>query len=62
MVILQSLQDESVQWRASWMIPDEILSRHFIPATQGLAQCEFVYKGDCRNDFNFKKIGVDFRK
>ncbi|MBA0799876.1 hypothetical protein Gohar_010362, partial [Gossypium harknessii] len=27
MVILQSLQDESVEWRASWMIPDEILYR-----------------------------------
>ncbi|MBA0630920.1 hypothetical protein Godav_002968 [Gossypium davidsonii] len=32
------------------MIPDEILSRQFILATQGLAQCEFAYKGD-----NYKK-------
>ncbi|MBA0620575.1 hypothetical protein Godav_006278 [Gossypium davidsonii] len=32
------------------MIPDEILSRQFILVTQGLAQCEFAYKGD-----NYKK-------
>ncbi|MBA0606817.1 hypothetical protein Godav_019226 [Gossypium davidsonii] len=50
MAILQSLQDEDTEWRAPWMIPDEILSRQFILATQGLAQCEFVYKGD-----NYKK-------
>ncbi|KAG8498091.1 hypothetical protein CXB51_007046 [Gossypium anomalum] len=25
MVILQSLQDEDIEWRAPWMIPDEIL-------------------------------------
>ncbi|MBA0702206.1 hypothetical protein Goari_005492 [Gossypium aridum] len=40
LVILQGLQDEDVKWR----------SRQFIPATQGLAQYEFVYKGD-----NYKK-------
>ncbi|MBA0577219.1 hypothetical protein Golob_025225 [Gossypium lobatum] len=80
MAILQSLQDEDVAWRASWMIYVEIpyrcgdfdlvpllgicraigyahllvlrqyRSRQFIPATQGLAQCEFSYKGD-----NYKK-------
>ncbi|MBA0756590.1 hypothetical protein Gogos_020672 [Gossypium gossypioides] len=50
MTILQSLQDEDVEWKAPWMIPDEILSRQFILATQGLAQCEFMYKGD-----NYKK-------
>ncbi|MBA0828602.1 hypothetical protein Goarm_013259 [Gossypium armourianum] len=27
MAILQSLQDEDVEWRAPWMIPDEILYR-----------------------------------
>ncbi|MBA0770842.1 hypothetical protein Gotri_019414 [Gossypium trilobum] len=75
-----SLQYEDVEWRAPWIIPDEILyrcgdfdyvpllgiwgaigyapllvlrqfrSRQFIPETQGLAQCEFAYKGD-----NYKK-------
>ncbi|MBA0682465.1 hypothetical protein Goari_024184 [Gossypium aridum] len=25
MAILQSLQDKDVEWRASWMIPNEIL-------------------------------------
>ncbi|MFQ6651509.1 hypothetical protein Gotur_023807 [Gossypium turneri] len=43
------------RWRAPWMLPDEILyrcmlrqyrSRQFVPATQGLAQCEFSYKDD----------------
>ncbi|MFQ6665183.1 hypothetical protein Gotur_032011, partial [Gossypium turneri] len=76
MTILQNLQDEDVEWRASWMVPDEILyrcgdfdwvpllriwratgyapllvlrqyrSRQFVPATQGLAECEFSYKGN----------------
>ncbi|MBA0819020.1 hypothetical protein Gohar_019562 [Gossypium harknessii] len=80
MAILQSLQDEDVEWRALWMIPKEILyrcrdfdwipllgiwkavgytllltlrqyrSRQIIPVTQGLAQCEFAYKGN-----NYKK-------
>ncbi|MFQ6642425.1 hypothetical protein Gotur_018727 [Gossypium turneri] len=50
MVILQSLQEEDVERRAPWRISDEILSRQFIPTTQGLAQCEFTYKGD-----NYKK-------
>ncbi|MBA0845240.1 hypothetical protein Goarm_022802 [Gossypium armourianum] len=75
-----SLQDEDVEWRAPWIIADEILYRcedfdyvpllgiwgaigyapllvlrqfrlrQFIPETQGLAQCEFAYKGD-----NYKK-------
>ncbi|MFQ6657913.1 hypothetical protein Gotur_027401, partial [Gossypium turneri] len=74
MVILQSLQEEDVEWRAPWLLPDEILyrcgnfdwvpllgiwgasgyapllvlrhyrSRQFIPATQGIADCEFSYK------------------
>ncbi|KAA3466034.1 hypothetical protein EPI10_001157 [Gossypium australe] len=72
MAILQSLQEEDVEWRAPWMVPNEILyrcgdfdwvpllgiwgavgyalllyrSRQFIPATHGLAQCEFSYKED----------------
>ncbi|MBA0577555.1 hypothetical protein Golob_023969, partial [Gossypium lobatum] len=37
-------QDEDVEWRAHWMILDEILSRQLTPTTQGLAQCEFAYK------------------
>ncbi|MBA0789306.1 hypothetical protein Gotri_028105 [Gossypium trilobum] len=51
MAILQNLQDEYVKWKSPWMVPDEILSRQFIPVTQGLAQCEFSYKGD-----NYKKM------
>ncbi|MBA0845839.1 hypothetical protein Goarm_022510 [Gossypium armourianum] len=53
MEILQNLHDEDVEWRAPWMVPDEILqyrSRQFILVTQGLAQCEFSYRGD-----NYKK-------
>ncbi|MFQ6643493.1 hypothetical protein Gotur_017449 [Gossypium turneri] len=76
MAILQNLQEEDIEWRAPWMLPDEILyrcgnfdwvpllriwravgyapllvlrqywSRQFVPATQGLAQSEFSYKGD----------------
>ncbi|MFQ6637152.1 hypothetical protein Gotur_013785 [Gossypium turneri] len=76
MAILQNLQKEDVDWRAPWLLPDEILyrcgdfdwvhllgirgavgyapllvlkqyrSRQFIPITQGLAECEFSYKGD----------------
>ncbi|MBA0726782.1 hypothetical protein Golax_002588 [Gossypium laxum] len=74
MVILQNLQEEDIEWRAPWLLPDEILyrcgdfdwvplleiwgaigyapllilrqykSRQFVPATQGLADCEFSYK------------------
>ncbi|MBA0754271.1 hypothetical protein Gogos_022268, partial [Gossypium gossypioides] len=76
MAMLQNLQEEDIEWRAPWMLPDEILyrcgdfdwvpllgiweaiaytpllvlrqyrSKQFIPATQGLAQCEFSYKGN----------------
>ncbi|MFQ6662449.1 hypothetical protein Gotur_030288 [Gossypium turneri] len=48
MVIFQSLQEEDIEWRAPWLLPDEILyrSRQFVPATQGLAECEFSYKDD----------------
>ncbi|MFQ6664390.1 hypothetical protein Gotur_031520, partial [Gossypium turneri] len=27
MAILQNLKDEDVEWRAPWMVPDEILYR-----------------------------------
>ncbi|KAL1102613.1 hypothetical protein V6Z11_D05G377000 [Gossypium hirsutum] len=80
MEILQNLQDEDIEWRAPWLIPDEILyrcgdfdwvpllgiwgaigyapllvsrqyrSRQFVPATQGLAYCDFSYRED-----NYKK-------
>ncbi|MBA0876620.1 hypothetical protein Goshw_005803, partial [Gossypium schwendimanii] len=76
MVIRQNLQEEDAEWRAPWLLPDEILyrcgnfnwvplleiwgaigyatllvlrqyrSRQFIPATQGIADCEFSYKDD----------------
>ncbi|MFQ6622649.1 hypothetical protein Gotur_001910 [Gossypium turneri] len=45
----QNLQEEDVEWRASWLLLDEILQyrlRQFIPATRGLAECEFSYKCD----------------
>ncbi|MBA0635494.1 hypothetical protein Godav_021828 [Gossypium davidsonii] len=71
-----SYREEDVEWRASWLLPNEILyrcgnfdwvpllgirgaigyapllvlrqyrSRQFIPATRGLVECEFSYKGD----------------
>ncbi|MBA0878158.1 hypothetical protein Goshw_004902, partial [Gossypium schwendimanii] len=74
--ILQNLQEEDIEWRAPWLLPDEVLyrcgnfdwvpllgiwgavgyapllvlrqymSRQFIPATQGIADCEFLYKDD----------------
>ncbi|MBA0785145.1 hypothetical protein Gotri_025252, partial [Gossypium trilobum] len=46
-MILQNLQDEDFEWKAHWMVLDEILSRQFIPVTQGPAECEFSYK--CNN-------------
>ncbi|XP_040944256.1 uncharacterized protein [Gossypium hirsutum] len=76
MAIFQNLQEENVEWRAPWLLPDKILyrcgdfdwvpllgiwgavgyapllvlrqyrSRQFVPATQGLAECEFSYKDD----------------
>ncbi|MBA0788296.1 hypothetical protein Gotri_026575, partial [Gossypium trilobum] len=75
MAIFQNLQEEDIEWRALWLLPDEILyrcgdfdwvallgiwgavgyapllvlrqykSRQFVPATQGLAECEFSYGG-----------------
>ncbi|KAA3477092.1 myosin heavy chain-like [Gossypium australe] len=61
MSILQSLQDEDVEWKAAWMIPDEILYRcgdfDWVPLLRiwgaiGYTPllCEFAYKGD-----NYKK-------
>ncbi|MBA0787505.1 hypothetical protein Gotri_025712 [Gossypium trilobum] len=49
MAILQNLQEEDIEWRALCLLPDGILqyrSRQFVPTTQGLAECEFSYKGD----------------
>ncbi|MFQ6667727.1 hypothetical protein Gotur_033643 [Gossypium turneri] len=49
LAILQNLQEEDIEWRAPWLLPDEILqyrSRQFIPATQGLVEFEFSYKDD----------------
>ncbi|MFQ6668305.1 hypothetical protein Gotur_033997 [Gossypium turneri] len=48
MAIFQNLQEEHIEWRAPWLLPDEVLyqSRQFVPVTQGLAECEFTYKGD----------------
>ncbi|KAL1066905.1 hypothetical protein V6Z11_D12G093500 [Gossypium hirsutum] len=76
MAILQNLQEEDIEWRARWLLLDEILyrcgnfdwvpllgiwgaigyapllvlrqyrSRQFIPATQGIADCEFSYRDD----------------
>ncbi|MBA0703217.1 hypothetical protein Goari_027335 [Gossypium aridum] len=76
MTMLQNLQEEDIEWRAPWMLLDEIVYRcgdfdwvpllgiwgaigyapllvlrqyrlrQFVPATQGLDQCEFSYKGD----------------
>ncbi|MBA0673474.1 hypothetical protein Goklo_029029, partial [Gossypium klotzschianum] len=76
MAILQNLQEEDIEWRAPWLLSDEILyrcgdfdwvpllgiwgavgyvsllvlrqyrSRQFIPATQGIANCESSYRDD----------------
>ncbi|PPD89321.1 hypothetical protein GOBAR_DD13734 [Gossypium barbadense] len=40
MAILQNLQEENIEWKAPWLLPDEILYRC------GLAECEFSYGGD----------------
>ncbi|KAG8496789.1 hypothetical protein CXB51_007967 [Gossypium anomalum] len=82
---------EYIEWRAPWMIPDEILyqcgdfdrvplagiwgavgyapllvsrqyrSRQFIPATQGLAQCEFSYKRTIirRRFVRYQMLGIN---
>ncbi|MBA0877351.1 hypothetical protein Goshw_012180 [Gossypium schwendimanii] len=76
MTIFQNWQEEDIEWKALWLLPDEILyrcgdfdwvpllgiwgavgyapllvlkqyrSRQFVPVTQGLAKCEFSYRGD----------------
>ncbi|MBA0635702.1 hypothetical protein Godav_000088 [Gossypium davidsonii] len=76
MAIFQNLQEEDIEWRAPWLLSDEILYRcgdfdwvpllriwgavgcatllvlrqyssmQFVPVTQGLAECEFSYRGD----------------
>ncbi|MBA0785988.1 hypothetical protein Gotri_026681, partial [Gossypium trilobum] len=74
--LLLNLQEEDIEWRVPWLLPDKILYRcrdfdwvpllgiwgavgyapllvlrqyrlrQFVPATQGLAECEFSYKDD----------------
>ncbi|MBA0778089.1 hypothetical protein Gotri_006011 [Gossypium trilobum] len=44
--LLQNLQEEDVEWKAPWFIPDRILYR----STHGLTQSDFSYRGD-----NYKK-------
>ncbi|MBA0729740.1 hypothetical protein Golax_000009 [Gossypium laxum] len=48
MEIFWNLREEDIEWRAHWMLLVEILyrSRQFVPIIQGLAKCEFSYKGD----------------
>ncbi|MBA0671953.1 hypothetical protein Goklo_007482 [Gossypium klotzschianum] len=76
MEIFRNLQEEDIEWRALWLLSDEILyrcgdfdwvpllriwgavgyapllvlrqyrSRQFVPATQGLDECEFSCKDD----------------
>ncbi|KAL1152589.1 hypothetical protein V6Z11_A09G119100 [Gossypium hirsutum] len=58
MALLQNLQPKDVEWRAPWMISGEILYRcgsfdWFVPATHGLIQSEFAYRGA---DYK-KKVG-----
>ncbi|MBA0880591.1 hypothetical protein Goshw_019472 [Gossypium schwendimanii] len=51
MAILQSLQDEEgAIGYDPLLVLRQYRLRQFIPATQGLAKCKFVYKGD-----NYKK-------
>ncbi|MFQ6621729.1 hypothetical protein Gotur_002689 [Gossypium turneri] len=74
---IPNLQEKDIEWRAPWLLLDEVLyrcgdfdwvpllriwgsvgyapllvlrqyrSRQFVPVTQGLAECEFSYRGDC---------------
>ncbi|MFQ6665835.1 hypothetical protein Gotur_032420 [Gossypium turneri] len=43
-----SYREKDIEWRAPWLLLDEILyqSRQFLPVTQGLTECEFSYRGD----------------
>ncbi|MBA0772132.1 hypothetical protein Gotri_007565 [Gossypium trilobum] len=43
----------------SLLVLRQYRSRHFIPATQGLAQCEFAYKGD---NYNKKVREISVKK
>ncbi|MBA0574918.1 hypothetical protein Golob_024611, partial [Gossypium lobatum] len=45
MAILQNLQEEDIEWRVPWLLPDEILYRYG-DFDWGLAECEFSYGGD----------------
>ncbi|MFQ6621728.1 hypothetical protein Gotur_002689 [Gossypium turneri] len=76
-LILAHSDEKDIEWRAPWLLLDEVLyrcgdfdwvpllriwgsvgyapllvlrqyrSRQFVPVTQGLAECEFSYRGDC---------------
>ncbi|MFQ6659224.1 hypothetical protein Gotur_028207, partial [Gossypium turneri] len=56
-----SYREKDIEWRAPWLLPDEILyrSRQFVPATHGLAECEFSYKDD---GYKKKACEMDFEK
>ncbi|MBA0756447.1 hypothetical protein Gogos_021327, partial [Gossypium gossypioides] len=41
----KNLQEEDIEWRAPWLLPDEILYRCG-DFDWGLAKCEFSYRGD----------------
>ncbi|MFQ6642212.1 hypothetical protein Gotur_018381 [Gossypium turneri] len=45
MAIFQNLHEEDIEWRALWLLPDEILYRCG-DFDWGLAECEFSYRGD----------------
>ncbi|KAG8485216.1 hypothetical protein CXB51_021173 [Gossypium anomalum] len=56
--LLRNLQSKDVEWRAPWMVPERYFIdahglRQFVPATHGLAQSEFVYRGA-----DYKRKGI----
>ncbi|MFQ6637387.1 hypothetical protein Gotur_013520 [Gossypium turneri] len=44
MAILQNLNDKDIEWKAPWLVPDEILSRQFVPVTKGWPRVSFHLK------------------
>ncbi|MBA0877352.1 hypothetical protein Goshw_012180, partial [Gossypium schwendimanii] len=96
MTIFQNWQEEDIEWKALWLLPDEILyrcgdfdwvpllgiwgavgyapllvlkqyrSRQFVPVTQGLAKCEFSYRGDGYKkrvrEMDFEKRNAELEK
>ncbi|MBA0786832.1 hypothetical protein Gotri_025306 [Gossypium trilobum] len=45
MTILQNIQEEDIEWRAHWLLSDEILYRCG-DFDWRIAECEFSYRGD----------------